>query len=302
MKLKTAWTASAIVILIVLSVGISYGDTFGEGMKAYESGDFAGAIDAFGRALDGYRDNTKDPLSEANCLLYLSMSYLYVGRFDRALAFIDKTPPILEKADNNGMKQEMLNLYGLIYMSTGHFDNAAEHYERALQMSGSTAIRAEIFNNLGTLHVLMKSYGKAMEYYEKGLEGFLCGNAADKTLYAQILTNMAVLYISLKEESRADEKLKEAFSQFHGVNDSHKKVEGLINIAKAYISMAGKSNIHNAYNALEEAQTTAVSIGDNRALPFVFIYKSKLYEGQNDYKSALVLLRKSLSALRSLMK
>ncbi|MBF0320471.1 MAG: CHAT domain-containing protein, partial [Nitrospirae bacterium] len=290
MKLKTAWIVSAIVMSMVLSVGVSYGDTFNYGMKAYESGDFTGAIDAFGKALNS---NTKDPLPEANCLLYLSKSYLYAGRFNRALAYAEKIPPILEKSENDGLKQEMLNLYGLIYMASGDFNRALEYFESAMQISGITP---EISNNLGTLHVLMNSYGKAGEYYEKGLESLKGGNAADKALYAQIHANMAVLHINMKEESRAGEKLKEAFSQFQGVAENHKKVAGLINIAKAYMSMAGKSNIHNAYNALEEAQKTAVSIGDNKALPFIFIYKSKLYETQKDYKSALVLLRKSLSA------
>ncbi|MBF0487896.1 MAG: CHAT domain-containing protein [Nitrospirae bacterium] len=284
-----------VVILIVLHVGVSYGDTFGDGLRAYGHGDFTGAIDAFGKALAGYKENPKDLSAEANCLLYLSKSYLYANRFDKALVFLDKISPILEKSESEGLKQEMLNVYGLIYMSTGDFNKAKEFYESALQNSGNHGLKAEILNNLGTLHVLMNSKDKAMDYYETGLD-LSRSHIDNKTLTAQILTNVAVLNISQKDEPIADKKLKEALLIFQGAADSHKKVEGLINVAKAYMSMTVKSNIHNAHSALDNAQTAAILIGDNKALPYIYIYNSKLYEEQKDYKSALVLLKKSLYA------
>ncbi|MBF0457756.1 MAG: CHAT domain-containing protein [Nitrospirae bacterium] len=291
MKDSTVRVALYVVILILLYTGSSCGDTLGDGMRAYERGDFAGAIEAFGDVLAGYKEHVSDPVAEANCLLYLSKSYLHAGRFDKALAFLDRVPPILEKSEDAGLKQEMLNLYGLIYMSTGDFNKANEYYESALQISENHGIRAEILNNLGTLHVLMNSRDKALEYYDNGLKDIISA-----TLHAQILINIAVLNTSLKDEPLADKKLKEAFRIFQGADDSHKKVEGLINIARAYMSMSGKSNKHSAYDALDMAQTTANQIGDNKAIPYIFIYKSRLYEEGRDYKSALVLLRKSLSA------
>lgn len=291
MKYSAVRFVLLVVILILLYTGASCGDTLGNGMRAYECGDFAGAIDAFGDVLASYKENVSDPAAEAKCLLYLSKSYLYAGRFDKALSFLDRVPPIIEKSEDAGLKQEMLNLNGLIYMSTGDFNKANDLYESALQIDANHGIRAEILNNLGTLHVLINSKDKALEYYENGLKDFLSA-----ALHAQILTNIAVLNITLKDEPLADKNLKEAFSIFQGAAGSHKKVEGLVNIARAYMSMSGKSHKYSALNALDLAQTTANQIGDNKAVPYIYIYKSRLYEEGRDDKSALVLLRKSLSA------
>ncbi|WP_420266841.1 CHAT domain-containing protein [Candidatus Magnetominusculus dajiuhuensis] len=292
MKCNVVVIVLFVVILILSHAGASHGDTLRDGIRAYELGDFTGAIDAFEKALV---ENPKDLSAEANCLLYLSKSYLYAGRFDNALAVLNKIPPIMEKSESEVLKQEMLNVYGLIYMATGDFNKANEYYGSALQISERQGIRAGILNNLGTLHVLINSKEKAMEFYEYGLRLSRI-QTDDQTLRAQILTNIAVLNISQKEESKSVEKLKDALLIFQGAANSHKKVEGLVNVAKAYMSMSGKSNIHNACSALDDAQTAAGLIADNNALPYIYIYKSKLYEEQQDYKSALVLLKKSLYA------
>ncbi|MEO5357611.1 MAG: CHAT domain-containing protein [Nitrospirae bacterium YQR-1] len=283
-----------VFLWLFLNGHIAYGDVFNSGMDAFDKGHFITAIDNFKKAHSDYIESGNAE-AQARSLLYLSKSFLYAGKFNDALIALDKTAAVLKEVRDNNLTSEIENTYGVVYMSVGKYGKARESLDNALLTAEKPDIKAEILANLGNLAALLNSKDEALTFYQKSLSTFSNEPVKDRGLYAQVITNKAFLYISLKDETKAQEMLKEAFSEYQNIPDNHKKVEGLIRAGKGY-NLIGKDAkyVEASFKAFDMAHESAEAIDDLQTIPYILLHKATLYEQVHDYKSALVLLRKAL--------
>lgn len=114
----------------------------------------------------------------------------------------------------NGQEQAMthailLNNKAILYQSMGRYAEGARLLEEALQLAGKLEVKRaknhlKFFSNLALLYQQMGKYPEAERIYQ-GLERRL---EKGKPEFANMLNNLAILYIVMKKEDKVEEMLR----------------------------------------------------------------------------------------------
>ena len=125
------------------------------------------------------------------------------------------------------------------------------------------------------------------------------GNVA---LAARALTNGARAALQHGQYQQSKELLDTALDQLRGLDDSHDKAYGLINIGLTYRDLGlHLPDSHDlllllASKTYDEAVIVAQTVGDPRTASYAWGYLGQLYEAEHRYPEALQLTRRAIFA------
>ncbi|MFW6047919.1 MAG: tetratricopeptide repeat protein [Candidatus Natronoplasma sp.] len=103
----------------------------------------------------------------------LGTVYLYKGKNERGLDYLNKSLKIWKKKDDIDGQASSLNSMGAIYLDQGKLDKALDHYQRSLEKNkilGDKRGIGSVLNNIGNIYSKKGQLEKAIEYYQKSKE------------------------------------------------------------------------------------------------------------------------------------
>jgi tetratricopeptide (TPR) repeat protein len=148
----------------------------------------------------------------------LGQLMIKLGQFNKAEELYDI---LLKQVTNEGEKGDLFHHLGLIMDRQGKYANAAEFYEKALEIFEKTLPAnhpslATSYNNIGAVYRNMGEYSKALSYYEKALEIWQKILPANHPDLATSYNNISQVYTNMGEYSKAlsyYEKTREIFEK-----------------------------------------------------------------------------------------
>jgi tetratricopeptide (TPR) repeat protein len=223
-----------------------------------------------------------------------------LGRLERSneqLQCYSYSLPIAKRNEYNTEVYYILNSLGNIYLFTGEFDKALEHYLHALEIvrepPGDTANIAQTLNNLGLLFYKMNNYVKALEYYEESVRLSTLINLP-KSQMAYKFLNMAICNCAMGRITEAEHSIKAAKKgcdtlALNKFQFSVAYTEGCIELAKG--------NYIDAKTAYLKSYLLSTKINNRRYQIDNLLRLAQIAEKQHDRKSRKQWLDSALSLI-----
>jgi CHAT domain-containing protein/uncharacterized protein HemY len=178
------------------------------------------------------------------------IGYLYLnqGRFDLALDQLTEAAAALQKSGNHLETARALTNLGLVYNSTGKYQQAEEQFQMALQLRqnqlpDSHEMIAASYNNLGLVYTMI-DVDQAIEYYEKA-------SAIYEKLYGKDHAKMAISNSNLGFAYLKLELYGDAINYFETALKIWEKINPQPSASKAFVL----SNLGYTYSRLNDRKT-----------------------------------------------
>lgn len=110
---------------------------------------------------------------EVKLLRQASISYWYLGDFDKFLAYNQKAIPLAKQINNIRELGMCLNNIGVYNLRTKDYSGALKYFDEAIRTLGLINEQAEITNcilNIGMVYLELGSFENAENYFTQGLE------------------------------------------------------------------------------------------------------------------------------------
>jgi CHAT domain-containing protein len=130
----------------------------------------------------------------------------------------------IDLVKSNGQEQAMthaiiLNNKAILFQSIGRYEEGAKLLEEALRLTGKLEVtkaknHLKFFSNLALLYQQMGKYAEAERIYQ-GLEKRLEKGKAE---YANMLNNLAILYMVMKKDDKVEEMLRRSAGIYKSTN------------------------------------------------------------------------------------
>jgi tetratricopeptide (TPR) repeat protein len=221
---------------------------------------------------------------EGNALGNLGLAYLYLGEYQRAIAYYEQALVISrEIGDRRGEGTALGNL-GLAYYSLGEYQRAIETLEQRLVIAreiGDRRGEGTALGNLGLAYANLGDYQRAIEYYEQALA--VMRDLGDRRAEGSILGNLGSAYYSLGEYQRAIETLEQALVISREIGDRRGEGSDLGNLGLAYADLG---EYQRAIAYYEQALVISREIGDIAGVARNSWNLGLLYEQQGELARA----------------
>lgn len=183
-----------------------------QGLLYTSMGRFAQAETATAEALKIRRvKQGETSMSVASSLNNYAVLHYNLGQYNEAEKEFEQAVAVIKK---NGQEQAMtyaiiLNNKAILYQSIGRYEEGAKLLEDALRLAGQLEVskaknHLKFFSNLALLYQQMGKYTEAERIYQ-GLERRL---EKGKPEYANMLNNLAILYMIMKKDDKVEEMLR----------------------------------------------------------------------------------------------
>lgn len=268
----------------------------------YQQGQFEQAILSEIEAVRLYSKDGKSK-EKVEALIQLSKAYLSLGRNDNAQENLQIALSVAETIGTRTQIASVLCNLGNIYISMGKVNASEEYLNKALVMAREehdSGVEAAILNNLGNSYTLQKKYRKAIGFYKKSI--VIANKTDNPSLAARVSANAATALLQTGDYKKAEKRLGSALEKYIGLNHSHDKAYGLINIGQTYrqMSMNVPDSAHSlkqiAYKALSKAVAVAETIDDLRANSYALGFLGQFYEDEHCYQESLDFTRRAIFA------
>ena len=272
------------------------------GLVAYQRGHFQQAIAEWDNALQVAKAQNNHGL-EIEARLRLAEAYQALGQHIHAVRVVEPALTLASGSSDPGRLIQLTTILGRSYSETGNTAQARQLLEQSAGTAtgnGRLDLAATALNNLGNLLLREQQYTDALAAYEKGIG--LAKQSGDRLLQAQASANAARAALENGDPERSSELLSAALDVTRGLSDSHDKAYLLLNIGQLGrrhdADETNNSGIWpgQAYEALQQGQRVAESIGDQRALSYALGYQGQVYQAAERFEDALHLTERAIFA------
>jgi len=171
----------------------------------------------------------KNSLKEmANATNEKALVFFIKGELDIAMASLNETKDILLEMKDTLRVGSIYNNMGALYMEQSKYQNAIQHYSKALDLFQAKKLGKEktaILNNLGLVYYYIDDYELALEYFHKALEDYTTLNLIHET--GKTWMHIASANSKLKDydkaliNARKGIKISEKYNDRFGATDSY---------------------------------------------------------------------------------
>ncbi len=206
--------------------------------------------------------------------LLLSEIFSHLGQYEKAWQIL---LPAAEIVKVNNSKQQQANLhnsYGTLYWYQGDYSKALQEYLQLMKIADELKddkLLFNAYNNIGMIYWIEENYQEAVELYNKGYKLVKDPNSHDA---ANVLNNIGICYIKLKDFNKALHNLHQALAIFERENDLKLMANSYLNIANIYHET---SNLVKALKYMEKALKIKREIGDRWGICHCLSSLAQLY-------------------------
>jgi len=215
-----------------------------------------------------------------------------MGQLDEALAQLEKSAAVLQRARNPGELANTLNSMGVIYYYRGEYDRARATLQQALQAAhdaGSGRWTAYILTGLGDIERDSGNSAEALDHYQKAFA--LLDQKQEGFLAMYIRAAQAELHAALGEALRAQDLARQASELAEAHRSSYEQ-----GLASTALGLAWLDR--DAEQAVREFQKAATLLQENGAMRdmtrAVFLLGAAL-ERTGAHEQALARLQEALT-------
>ncbi|HEY0805995.1 MAG TPA: tetratricopeptide repeat protein, partial [Pseudonocardiaceae bacterium] len=223
----------------------------GQGQNRLDSGDQAGAIDCYNRALQLAETSDHRP-GLASAIASVGLTYHQVGRLDDAIkAFTRARELARETGTPHGEASSTGNL-GFAYWQRGELSQAEEHLLDALRLHGLAGARngeANVHDTLGRVYADTGQYDEALRHARHSLA--LARDIGDRRIQVDGFNTLAEVYRRLGHEADALRHYHEALELAVEIGYQYGQAPALLGIAACLLDTGREAEaIHQAQAAL----------------------------------------------------
>ena len=152
------------------------------------------------------RNNTKERVYGLNDL---GNAYYYLDEYDKGIEVLEQSAEMAKKISFSTGEAESHVISGNIYLLTGKFSNALQHFSDAeaiyLTIGDKNGL-AQSYNGIGTIHFEEADYEKALSYFKKAVKN---GNEVTKS---DSYVNMSHIFLQLEAYTEAKNYAEKAYA------------------------------------------------------------------------------------------
>lgn len=211
------------------------------GIVAREQGKLTEAQTRFTEALELLEPLEDQFAVDLKAIVYqnLGSTALDQGRFEESRSFLNSSIRITERIGNTNLQSLNYDLLGTLEKRAGAFDNAIDHYNRALEIKRNqkqTLLSEPVANsleNLGDIQVLQEDLMSGIESYQSGIAELIDNNqnlspyanpiikdrmVANRFYLAQTLNQKAQAYLQLSDQNGDANALSAALEAYDKID------------------------------------------------------------------------------------
>jgi tetratricopeptide (TPR) repeat protein len=263
------------------------------------TGDLAGAIDTFSRALEIYHA-TGDRHGEADALAELARARGYAGELVRAMDTFAQALEIYHATGDRHGEADMLAELGIIRRVSGDLAGADDAFSRALEIYHATGDRhgeADALTELGRVRALTGDLAGAEDALRRALEFYRTTSHHHGEAY--VLTNLGTVRRLTGDLAGADGVLGQALEIYRTIGYGQGEAEALANLGIVR-RLAG--DLPGARDAQATALEIFQKIGSRHDEAWALNHYAATIAAHGDLPRALALYQRSLTMNRELSK
>jgi tetratricopeptide (TPR) repeat protein len=228
--------------------------------------------------------------------IQLATAYQTVGNYAQAYKVLQDT---LSRIQSITSEKKILLASQLsdVLLAMQQPDEAASHLEQILPLArhlNSPLILAHVLNNLGNTSYVLEDYSAAITLYLEAIE--LAIRAGDSFLHIEILNNLGLAQLQLKNPPASLTALETAWSEVRKLTPSQDKTYTLLSLAQLALRIQEwlPQTLLTAYQILDAARQLAEQQQDNRSLSYTKGLLGEVYERQQRYLEAQRLTQQAI--------
>jgi putative nucleotidyltransferase with HDIG domain len=212
-----------------------------EGRQEERAGNVAAAEAAY-RAACAMAEAAGDRANQSIALRHLALLRHQRGEAIAALELAWRAYDVALAAGERELAAHALNVVGAFTFEGGDLTGARRHFDTALALVSSTALRARIEQNLGIMATVEGDHEAAMSHYGRSLEAYTA--LGDQRGIALAYHNLGMISADRSRWDEADQYFLHAFQGAERAGDIH--LQGLC--------LLNHSEVHLARHAFDRAQ------------------------------------------------
>ena len=209
---------------------------------------------------------------EAEALQSLGYIHDYLGNHADSLAYNLKSWKLCTAFGDRDGETRLLNNIGYSYYRLGHYEEALEHYRKALDLDGADEnLRALLLDNMALAFEKLGDFENALAYQQQSLN--LREAQGDKRGVSYSLDSLGSIHKALRDEDKAQACLERGLALKRALGDQKGEAETLLLLGTLFLERAradealpllqdalvaarrsgSQDNIYGAHKALFEA-------------------------------------------------
>jgi len=255
----------------------------------------------YGRRAEALLKEYPDDKTELGLLDLICQAYLYLGNYDPALTYAEKSLQLTRKMSNQPRTGIALNIISIIYMRKGESVKAREYATRAVDIfrsinspNGRKAL-ASALNNMGISYDMQGNYEKALDFYIQSLK--IKEELDDKESIARSLNNIGVVLSSLGKNREALPYYTQALDIKEELGDRPGMASQYINIGNIYKE---NNDLPRAMEFYRKALDIYRETGNQSGIASVLFNIGSVEARADNLRAARSYLRRSLELRRQM--
>lgn len=254
------------------------------------------SIGYYNKALEIARQNKMEQ-EIGKIQLRLAAVYLAISEKEKALSFINQAFSLIATLDNDSLKAESHNIYGLVYQARNEKTLALRHFLNALRIAEETKINSLIRNcylYLSNFYSRIKDYDKAIDYHMKAFRE-LDGMKEKNVPYQRAidLNTIGNLFAGKKNYDIAISYFERSIAMADSLKFSNLKVPGYVSLLNQYLRLNQPAKALEYFNSLagQSLKKFLTDIGFSSQIEQAYGF---IYTDLNQFDSAKYYFTKAL--------
>ena len=240
--------------------------------------------------------------------MQLAAAYQTIGDYEQARKVLQET---WSRAQSITPENKVLLTSQLsdVLLAMQQPDEAANYLEPIVPLArhlNSPLLLAHVLNNLGNALYVLEAYSKAVMLYLEATE--LARRAGDLFLHIEVLNNLGLVQLQLKNSPASMATLETAWSEVQKLTPSQNKTYALLSLAQLALrihkqlpqTLLTAPSLLIAYQILDTARQLAEQQQDNRALSYTKGLLGEVYARQQRYLEAQHLTQQAIFLAQTL--
>ena len=232
------------------------------------------------------------PKLQGDVLNQAGRVYYYIGDYDTALDFLQRSLAIRQDIGDKSGEGTTLNNISQIFKARGDYDSALDFLQRSLAIQqdiGEKSGEGTTLNNMATIAHARGDYDSALDYLQRALA--IQQDIGDQSGEGTTLNNMSQIFQARGDYDSALDYLQRALVIAQDIGDKSSEGRALNNISQIF---KARGDYDSALDFLQRSLIIFQDIGNQSAEGTTLNNISQIYDARGDYDSALDYLQRAL--------